>query len=63
MTQGPDESLRAFIKRFTAAYVEVGEPNESYAVEAFLAGVFSEHIHYALYSSTLLGMHALVAKA
>ena len=63
MTQGPDESLRTFIKRFTTAYTEVGEPNESCAVEAFQARVSSEHIHYALYGSTLLRMHALVAKA
>ena len=63
MTQGPDKSLRTFIKRFTTAYAEVGEPNESCAVEAFRAGVSNEHIHYALYGSTLLEMHALVAKA
>ena len=63
MTQGPSESLRSYIKRFTTAYVEVGEPNESCAIEAFRAGVSSEHIHYALYGSTLLGMHALIAKA
>ena len=63
MTQGPDKSLRTFIKRFTTAYAKVEEPNESCVVEAFRARVFSEHIHYALYGSTLLGMHALVAKA
>ena len=63
MTQGSDESLRTFIKRFTKAYAEVEEPNESCAVEAFRARISSEHIHYALYGSTLLGMHALVAKA
>ena len=63
MTQGPVESLRSYIKRFTTAYAEVGEPNENCAVEAFRAGVSSEHIHYALYGSTLLGMHALIAKA
>ena len=32
-------------------------------MDAFRAGVSSEHIHYALYGSTLLRMHALVAKA
>ena len=63
MTQGPIESLRSYIKRFTTTYAEVGEPNESCAVEAFQAGVSSEHIHYALYGSTLLEMHALIAKA
>ena len=63
MTQGPVESFRSYIKRFTTAYAEIGEPNESCAVEAFRAGVSSEHIHYALYGSTLLGMHALIAKA
>ena len=63
MTQESDESLQTFIKRFTTAYAEVGEANESCAVEAFRVGVSSEHIHYALYGSMLLGMHALVAKA
>ena len=63
MTQGSVESLRSYIKRFTTAYAKIGEPNESCAVEAFQAGVSSEHIHYALYSSMLLGMHALIAKA
>ena len=62
-TQEPGESFRSYIKRFTTAYAEVGEPNESCAIEAFRAGVSSEHIHYALYGSTLLGMHALITKA
>ena len=35
MTQESDESLQTFIKRFTTAYAEVREPNESCAVEAF----------------------------
>ena len=63
MTQELVESLCSYIKRFTMAYTEVREPNESCAVEAFRAGVSSEHIHYALYGSMLLGMHALIAKA
>ena len=63
MTQGSIESLRSYIKRFTKAYAEVREPNESCAVEAFRVRISSEHIHYALYGSTLLGMHTLIAKA
>ena len=41
-------TLRGYIRRFMIAYADIGNPNESFAIDAFKVKVFNDQAHYAL---------------
>ena len=42
------------IKRFTVAFTDVKDPNESFAIQASKMGVANKHVHYALYNKNII---------
>ena len=44
ITQGSNETLESYTKRFTSAYSCVTSPNEDFAIQAFKVGVTNENV-------------------
>ena len=63
ITQGSDETLEKYTKRFTAAYSCVSNPNEELAIQAYVAGVTNEIVQLALCSNDIESMESLINKA
>ena len=63
ITQGSNETLERYIKRFTAAYSCVTNPNEEFAIQANVAGVANESVQLALYSNDVESMETLINRA
>ena len=63
MVQRSNESLGDYIKRFTATYTNVKDTNDSFAKQAFKAGVANNHVHYALHDEKLMTFQELSEKA
>ena len=62
-THNPNEPLKNYIKRFTATFIYVKDPNESFAIMTFRTGVANEHMHYTLYNDNITSMHEFISKA
>ena len=54
------EPLWGYIKRFTMAYTNVKDPNESFVIQEFKAGVINEHVYYTICNKDITSMHELV---
>ena len=63
ITQGLNETLERYTKRFTAAYSCVTIPNEEFAIQAYVAGVANENMQLALCSNDVESMENLINKA
>ena len=63
ITQGPNETLERYTKRFTAAYSCVTNPNEEFAIQASVAGVANESVQLALCSNDVESMENLINRA
>ena len=63
ITQGLNETLESYTKRFITAYSCVMNLNEDFAIQAFTIGVTSENVQYALYGTNVVDMKGLIAKA
>ena len=63
IVQGSSESLKDYIKWFSAAYSVVRDPNDSFTVQAFRAGIFNKQVYYVLYDSSISSLYELFQKA
>ena len=63
VTQGPNETLERYTKRFIAAYSCITNPNEEFAIQAYVAGVANENVQLALCSNDVESMENLINKA
>ena len=63
ITQGSDETLEKYTKRFTAAYSCVSNPNEERAIQAYIAGMANENVQLALWSNDVESMENLINRA
>ena len=62
ITQGLNETLERYTKRFTAAYSCVTIPNEEFAIQAYVAGVAYESVQLVLCSNNVEDMESLINK-
>ena len=60
IAQSPDETLERYIERFTAAYSCVTNPNEKFAIQAYVARVANESVQLALCSNVVEDMESLI---
>ena len=60
ITQGPNETLERYTERFTAAYSCVTNPNEEFAIQAYVARVANESVYLALCSNDVESMESLI---
>ena len=63
ITQGVNESLDGYTKRFTATYSCVTNPNEELAIHAYISGVANENIQLSLCRNDVRSMKSLISKA
>ena len=63
MVQHLNEPLRSYIKRFTVAFIDLKDLNESFVIQAFKTNVANERVHYALYNNDITSMYELVSRA
>ena len=63
ITQGVNESLEGYTKRFTATYSCVTNPNEELAIQAYISEVANENIQLSLCSNDVGSMKSLISKA
>ena len=63
VTQGINESLESYTKRFTATYSCVTNPNEELAIQAYISGVANENIQLSLCRNDVGSMKSLISKA
>ena len=63
VTQGPDETLERYTKRFTSAYSCVSNPNEELAIQAYIAGMANENVQLALWSNDVESIENLINRA
>ena len=63
ITQGPNETLEKYIERFTAAYSCVTNPNEEFAIQAYIVRVANESVQLALCGNDVADMENLINKA
>ena len=57
------ESLKSYIKKFTTAFVDIKDLNESFSIQAFKVSMANEQVYYALYNGDIINMHKLVFRA
>ena len=62
ITQGPNETLERHTERFTTAYLCVTNPNEEFAIQAYVARVANENVQLALCSNDVESMENLINK-
>ena len=62
ITQGSNETLESYTKRFTATYSCVTNPNEELTIQAYILGVTNENIQLSLCSNDVGSMESLVSK-
>ena len=63
ITQGLNETLESYTKKFTATYSCVTNPNEDFSIQAFTIGLTSENVKYAFCRANVVDMEELIAKA
>ena len=63
VTQGPNETLESYIKRFTVTYSCVTNPNEELAIQAYIAGIADENVQLSLCGNDVGDMKSLINKA
>ena len=63
VTQGPNETLERYMERFTAVYSCVTNPNEEFAIQAYVARMANENVQLALCSNDVESMESLINKA
>ena len=63
ISQGPSGSLKAYTKRFTAAYANISDLNENFTIEAFKVRFLNENVYYAFCDSDIVGMQGIATKA
>ena len=63
ITQGPNETLESYTKRFTATYSCVANPNEDLVIQAFVAGIVNENVQLSLNGTDVGDMESLINKA
>ena len=55
--------LEKYIERFTAAYSCLIDPNEEFAIQAYIVGVTNESVQLALCGNDVTDMEGLINKA
>ena len=63
ITQGSSETLEKYTEGFTVAYSCVTNPNEKFAIQAYIAGVANESVQLALCGNGVNDMEGLINKA
>ena len=63
VTQGVNESLESYTKRFTATYSCVTNPNKELAIQAYISRIANENIQLSLCSNDVGSMESLISKA
>ena len=63
VTQGVNESLEGYTKRFTMTYSCVTNLNEELVIQAYISGVANENIQLSLCSNDVGSMKSLISKA
>ena len=63
ITQGPNETLERYTERFTTTYSCVTNPNEEFAIQAYVVGVTNESVQLALCGNDVEDMESLINKA
>ena len=58
-----NETLERYTERFTAAYSCVTNPNEEFAIQAYVVGVANESVQLALCGNDVEDMKSLINKA
>ena len=62
VTQGPNETLESYTKRFTATYSCVTNPNEELAIQAYVSRVANENVQLSLCRNDVGSMESLISK-
>ena len=62
VTQGVNESLEGYTKRFTTTYSCVTNPNEELVIQVYISGVANENIQLSLCSNDVGRMKSLISK-
>ena len=62
ITQGLNETLERYIEWFIAAYSCVTNPNEAFAIQAYVAGVANESVQLVLCRNDVESMKSLINK-
>ena len=63
ISQGLNETLERYTERFTAAYSCVTNPNEEFAIQAYVVRVANESVQLALCSNDVEDMESMINKA
>ena len=63
ISQGPNKTLEKYIERFITTYSCVANPNEQFAIQAYIVGVANESIQLALCANDVTDMEGLINKA
>ena len=62
ITQGPNETLERYTERFIGAYSCVTNPNEEFAIQAYVVGVTNESVQLVLCGNAVEDMENLINK-
>ena len=60
ITQGPNETLEKYTERFTPTYSCVTNPNEEFAIQAYITGVANKSIQLAMCDNDVTDMEGLI---
>ena len=62
ITQGQNETLKSYTKRFTTTYSYVEKPDEDFAIQAYIAGVSNESMKFALCGNDVIDIKGLISR-